>query len=38
MFLGMGVPFNLGGCHAVIEAGVFAHDTFLVGREVGFQV
>ena len=38
MFLGMGVPFNLGGCHAVIEAGVFAHDTFPVGREVGFQV
>ena len=38
MFLGMGVPFNLGGCHAVVEAGVFAHDTFPVGREIGFQV
>ena len=38
MFLGIGVPFYLGGCHAVIEAGVFAHDTFPVGREVGFQV
>lgn len=38
MFLGMGVPFYLSRSHAVIEAGVFAHDTFPVGREVGFQV
>ena len=38
MFLGTGIPLDLGGCHAVIEAGVLAHDTFPVGREVGFQV
>ena len=38
MFLGMGVPFYLSRSHAVIEAGVFAHDTFPVGREIGFQV
>ena len=36
MFLGTGIPLDLGGSHAVVEAGVFAHDTFPVGREVGF--
>ena len=38
MFLGTGVPLDLGGCHAVVEAGVFTDDAFPVGREVGFQV
>ena len=38
LFLRMGVPFDLSRSHAVVEASVFAHDTFPVGREVGFQV